>query len=88
MLTYSDLAICLVSAIEVRRSHADNALVFRNYVDQSTAVADNLTYASGDTLVMRCDDTTTLSSSGAGRNSVRLKSNAQYTTHVVVYVRV
>ncbi|KAI0961078.1 hypothetical protein AcV7_000274 [Taiwanofungus camphoratus] len=34
---------------------------------------------------MRCDDTTTLSSSGAGRNSVRLKSNAQYTTHVVVF---
>ncbi|KAH9923010.1 endo-1,3(4)-beta-glucanase-like protein [Amylocystis lapponica] len=56
-----------------------------NYVDQSTALADNLTYASGNTLIMRTDDTTVLSSSGAGRNSVRLKSNAQYTTHVVVF---
>ena len=58
----------------------------RNYVSQSTALADNLTYVSSDTLIMRVDDTTTLSSSGAGRNSVRIKSNAQYDYHVVVYV--
>ena len=34
---------------------------------------------------MRADDTTVLSSSGPGRNSVRIRSNNQYTTHVVVY---
>ena len=44
------------------------------YVDQATALADNLTYASGDTFVMRTDFTTTLSASGPGRNSVRIKS--------------
>ncbi|EPS93808.1 endo-1,3-beta-glucanase-like protein [Fomitopsis schrenkii] len=54
------------------------------YVSQATALADNLTYVSSDTLIMRVDDTTTLSSTGAGRNSVRIKSNAQYNYHVVV----
>jgi len=56
-----------------------------NYVDQATALSDNLTYASGDTLIMRADDTTVLSSDGPGRNSVRLKSNAQYNYHTVVF---
>lgn len=56
----------------------------RTYVSQSTALADNLTYVSSDTLIMRVDDTTTLSSSGAGRNSVRIKSNTQYNYHVNV----
>ncbi|KAF9817473.1 hypothetical protein IEO21_03430 [Rhodonia placenta] len=55
------------------------------YVDQATALADNLTYANGDTLIMRCDDTTVLSADGPGRNSVRIKSNAQYTTHVTIF---
>ncbi|KAI0733956.1 endo-1,3(4)-beta-glucanase-like protein [Fomitopsis betulina] len=54
------------------------------YVSQATALADNLTYVSSDTLIMRVDDTTTLSSSDAGRNSVRIKSNAQYDYHTVV----
>ncbi|TFK51707.1 endo-beta-glucanase [Heliocybe sulcata] len=56
-----------------------------NYVNQATAQADNLTYASGNTFILRADHTTTLSSSGPGRNSVRLQSNAQYTTHVAVF---
>ncbi|KZT27803.1 glycoside hydrolase family 16 protein [Neolentinus lepideus HHB14362 ss-1] len=56
-----------------------------NYVDEATAQADNLTYASGNTFILRADDTTTLSSSGPGRNSVRLQSNNQYTTHVAVF---
>lgn len=34
---------------------------------------------------MRADDTTVLTPSGPGRNSVRIKSNAAYTTHVAVY---
>ncbi|KAG6811164.1 hypothetical protein H0H92_008687 [Tricholoma furcatifolium] len=57
-----------------------------NYVDAATAAADNLTYASGDTFILRADYTTTLSASGPGRNSVRIRSNAAYTTHVAVYV--
>jgi len=35
---------------------------------------------------MRADDTTVLTPSGPGRNSVRIRSNNQYTQHVVVYV--
>ncbi|KAL4250119.1 Glycoside hydrolase family 16 protein [Abortiporus biennis] len=56
-----------------------------NYVDQATAVAKNLTFASGNTLILRADSTTTLSPSGPGRNSVRIKSVKTYTTHVAVF---
>ncbi|EMD36050.1 glycoside hydrolase family 16 protein [Gelatoporia subvermispora B] len=56
-----------------------------NYVDMATAQADNLTYSSGDTFILRCDDTTVLSSSGPGRNSVRIQSNKQYLDHVSVF---
>ncbi|THH27536.1 hypothetical protein EUX98_g6654 [Antrodiella citrinella] len=56
-----------------------------NYVDQATALAQNLTYASGDTFIIRADDTTVLSASGPGRNSVRLQSNKQYLNHVAVF---
>lgn len=55
-----------------------------NYVDQATAVAQNLTFASGNTLILRADSKTTLSASGPGRNSVRIHSNKKYTTHVAV----
>ena len=58
----------------------------RNYVDQATALAQNLTYASGDTLILRADDTTVLSASDPGRNSVRLQSNNVYSNHVTVCV--
>jgi hypothetical protein len=57
----------------------------RNYVSQSTALAQNLTFVSSDTLIMRADATTVLSPSGPGRNSVRIQSYAAYTTHVVVF---
>ena len=56
----------------------------RNYVDQATALAQNLTYANGDTLILRADYWTTLDPNGPGRNSVRIQSNKQYTTHVIV----
>ena len=59
---------------------------YRNYVDQGTALAQNLTYASGDTLILRADDTTVLSASDPGRNSVRLQSNNVYSNHVTVCV--
>ncbi len=55
-----------------------------NYVDQGTAIAKNLTYASGDTFIIRAGHTTVLTPSGPGRNSVRLMSNKQYTRHVAV----
>lgn len=55
-------------------------------MDKATAQRLNLTYASGSTFVLRGDSTTTLSASGPGRNSVRIRSNAQYDTHVAVYV--
>ncbi|KAF8128986.1 glycoside hydrolase family 16 protein [Boletus edulis] len=56
-----------------------------NYVDQATAQSLNLTYATSNTFIMRADDTTVLSSSGPGRNSVRIRTNNQYTTHVAVF---
>ncbi|KAI0087574.1 putative laminarinase [Irpex rosettiformis] len=56
-----------------------------NYVDQATAVAQNLTYAHGNTFIIRADHTTTLSASGPGRNSVRIRSQKTYTTHVAVF---
>nr|AHI42991.1 endo 1,3-beta glucanase [Phanerodontia chrysosporium] len=55
-----------------------------NYVNQATAVAKNLTFASGNTLILRADDTTVLSPSGPGRNSVRIRSVKAYTTHVAI----
>ncbi|KAH7344535.1 putative laminarinase [Rhizoctonia solani] len=55
-----------------------------NYVDQATAQRLNLTYASGNSLILRSDYTTTLSPSGAGRNSVRIQSKKQWTTHVEI----
>ncbi|KAF8962582.1 2 beta-glucan [Flammula alnicola] len=56
-----------------------------NYVDTSTAASQNLTFASGDTFILRADDTTVLSASGPGRNSVRIQSNKQFTTSVMVF---
>ncbi|KAI0953730.1 hypothetical protein AcW1_007877 [Taiwanofungus camphoratus] len=55
------------------------------YVDQATALSDNLTFASDDTFIIRADYTTILSSSDSGRKSVRIKSNATYNTHVAVF---
>ncbi|KAJ7642037.1 endo-beta-glucanase [Roridomyces roridus] len=57
-----------------------------NYVDQATAKAKNLTFASHNSFVLRADDTTVISdSSSVGRNSVRIQSNKAYTTHVAVF---
>ncbi|KIK89907.1 glycoside hydrolase family 16 protein [Paxillus rubicundulus Ve08.2h10] len=56
-----------------------------NYVDQETAVNLGLTFAIDDTFFLRADDTTVLSASGPGRNSVRIRSNKKYTTHVAVF---
>ncbi|KDN37767.1 hypothetical protein RSAG8_09922, partial [Rhizoctonia solani AG-8 WAC10335] len=55
-----------------------------NYVSQATAQSLNLTYASGNTFILRSDYTTTLNPSGAGRNSVRIQSKKQWGTHVEI----
>jgi len=54
------------------------------YVNQATATADNLTFATDDVFILRADDTTVLSSSGPGRNSVRLTSVATFSTSAIV----
>ena len=58
-----------------------------NYVDEATAQSKNLTYANGNTFILRADDTTVLSASGPGRDSVRLQSNKQYSTHITLCVQ-
>ncbi|KAG2153377.1 glycoside hydrolase family 16 protein [Suillus clintonianus] len=55
------------------------------YVSRKTAERLNLTYATSDTFILRADDTTVLSANDSGRNSVRIRSNHQYTEHVVVF---
>lgn len=56
-----------------------------NYVNQATAQSQNLTFASSDSFILRADYKTVLNPSGAGRNSVRIRSNKVYTTHVAVF---
>ncbi|KAF9035192.1 endo-1,3(4)-beta-glucanase [Panaeolus papilionaceus] len=56
-----------------------------NYVDQNTSRNQNLTYASGNTFILRADYRNTLNPSGPGRNSVRIRSKKTYTTHVAVF---
>ncbi|KAF5313915.1 hypothetical protein D9619_013046 [Psilocybe cf. subviscida] len=55
------------------------------YVDQGTSRSQNLTFASSDTFIMRTDFKSTLNPNGPGRNSVRIKSQKTYTTHVAVF---
>ncbi|EIW77513.1 glycoside hydrolase family 16 protein [Coniophora puteana RWD-64-598 SS2] len=55
------------------------------YLDQATAKTDNLSYTKGNSFVIAADSTTTLSASGPGRNSIRIKSNKTYKTHVVIF---
>jgi len=55
------------------------------YVDQATAIAENLTYASHSSFVMRADHTTVLDPAGPGRKSVRISSKATWGEHVSVF---
>lgn len=61
-------------------------LIFRdsNYVGHSTAQSAGLYSISGDTVTLRADHTTVLNPSGPGRDSFRLQSNNQYSTHVAM----
>ncbi|TDL21114.1 endo-beta-glucanase [Rickenella mellea] len=56
-----------------------------NYVDQATALRLNLTVATADSLIMRADYTTNLTSKDPGRNAVRIESVKSYTTHVIIF---
>ncbi|KAJ7209245.1 glycoside hydrolase family 16 protein [Mycena pura] len=56
-----------------------------NYTDEVTAKRANLTFASHNKFILRADDTTVLAPDGPGRNSVRLSSKHNYTTHVAVF---
>lgn len=56
------------------------------YVDRTTAVAQNLTFAKDNTFILRADGKQVLlDPSGPGRNSVRIRSRKTFTTHVVVF---
>jgi hypothetical protein len=59
---------------------------YSQYVDKNTAMANNLTYASDTSFVLRADSTNVVPASGVGRQSVRIQTNAVYSTHVVVFV--
>ncbi|KAJ6478065.1 glycoside hydrolase family 16 protein [Mycena vitilis] len=57
-----------------------------NYVSKTTAEKQNLTAVSGDTFILRADHHTVINNSSAvGRNSVRIRTNKAYTTHVAVF---
>ncbi|KIJ39902.1 glycoside hydrolase family 16 protein, partial [Sphaerobolus stellatus SS14] len=55
-----------------------------NYLSQSDALAKNITFASEDSFIMRADSTTVLDPAGPGRDSVRIQSNSQFTSHVLI----
>lgn len=61
--------------------------MYSNYVDKASAQSLGLAKTSGSSFVFAADDTTVLSATGAGRNSVRVQSvNAYGSGHVSVYV--
>ncbi|KAJ3523900.1 hypothetical protein NM688_g8650 [Phlebia brevispora] len=55
------------------------------YVDQATALSENLTYAFSNTFIIRADHKTKLSANGPGRKSVRIQSHKKYLNHVAVF---
>ncbi|KAN0091585.1 glycoside hydrolase family 16 protein [Tylopilus felleus] len=56
-----------------------------NYVTKSTAKSQGLYSVSGNTVTLRADYNTVLEPSGPGRNSFRLQSKDQYSTHVAIF---
>lgn len=53
-----------------------------NYVSENVAQATGLVAVNGGNAIIGVDDTTYLSPTAPGRNSVRLVSNNQYNTHI------
>ncbi|KZP21848.1 glycoside hydrolase family 16 protein [Athelia psychrophila] len=64
---------------------ADPTDGFVTYLSESAAQSAALISTTSTSFRMGADHTTVLSASGAGRNSVRIKSTAAYTTHVAVF---
>ncbi|KIJ63521.1 glycoside hydrolase family 16 protein [Hydnomerulius pinastri MD-312] len=56
-----------------------------NYIDEATAQSKGLFSVSKNQVTLRADSTTTLSSTGPGRDAFRLSSNDQYTAHVAIF---
>jgi len=56
------------------------------YVDRATADANNLTYADGNTFVLRADSTNVVGAGESGRKSVRLVSLQTFQHHAAMYV--
>ncbi|KAJ7264260.1 endo-beta-glucanase [Mycena rebaudengoi] len=57
-----------------------------NYVNKTQAIIHNLTFASEHTFVLRADHKVVINdTSTTGRNSVRIRTNKGYTTHVAVF---
>jgi len=56
-----------------------------NYVPGNVAQSAGLATVSKGNVIIRTDNTTILSPSGPGRNSVRMISNKQFNTHVAVF---
>ncbi|KAL2858952.1 concanavalin A-like lectin/glucanase domain-containing protein [Aspergillus pseudodeflectus] len=56
---------------------------FVRYVNQSTALAQNLTYATSDSAILRVDSTTRNATDG--RNSVRIESKATYDDGLFIF---
>ncbi|TFK53690.1 hypothetical protein OE88DRAFT_1655938 [Heliocybe sulcata] len=55
-----------------------------NYVDQGTALSQNLTYAADTKFVMRADDWAVVPPTGRGRKSVRIISNQAWDESLIV----
>jgi len=63
---------------------ADPTHGYVNYVTRSQAISEGLVSSSGGNFTLKADDTTVLSSSATGRNSVRIQSPNTYNSHVTV----
>lgn len=57
-----------------------------DYVDGPTAKADNLTYTSDNTFILRADYKNKVAAGQPGRKSVRLVSTQTFDRHVSMYV--
>lgn len=60
-------------------------IICSNYVNQSTALQECLVSFTMDSFKMGADHTTVLDPDGPGRNSVRIRSNDVYSTHVAIF---
>ncbi|EAU81589.2 mixed-linked glucanase [Coprinopsis cinerea okayama7 len=57
-----------------------------NYVDKQTSIAQRLTYVNDEgQFVLRADDQKVVGPEARGRDSVRIRSVEQFTTHVAVF---